>query len=302
MKKLFVIVVTYKGLQWYDRCFGSLRESTMPVQTVVVDNTPGDEDAEYIKAHFPAVHIIKTEENLGFGRANNLGMRYALDNGCDYVFLLNQDAWLDTPDALEKLVDIYEKHPEYGILSPMHLNIKKDGLVMEFFCRQPNNQKLIGDLYLDQLSDIYDTQYIHAAAWVLSRKTLETVGGFNPLFKHYEEDDDYLNRVIYHKMKIGVCPAARIVHDHHDKIPTGANALLRHNQMKMVEYTDLNKPFKPSAYLSYYMRKWIVFLLKGNFRAAKEKWQDIQFLCRTKKEIKANRTMLKEIGPKWINE
>ena len=93
MKKIFVVIVTYKGKQWYDKCFQSLRESTIPVQIVVVDNTPGDEDAKYIKTHFPEVHLIKMNENLGFGKANNLGMRYALDNGCDYVFLLNQDAW-----------------------------------------------------------------------------------------------------------------------------------------------------------------------------------------------------------------
>lgn len=298
--KIFVIVVTYKGQQWYDRCFGSLRESTIPVQTIAVDNTPGEEDAENIKAHFPEVHIIKTKENLGFGRANNLGMRYALDNGCDYVFLLNQDAWLDTPDALEKLVGIYEQHPEYGILSPMHLNIRKDGLVMEFFCRQPNNQKLIGDLYLNQLSDVYDTQYIHAAAWMLSRKTLETIGGFNPLYVHYGEDDDYLHRVIYHKMKIGVCPAARIVHDHHDKTPTGATAILRHNQKKLVEYTDLNKPFKPFAYLMYDLRKWIVFVIGREHWAAKEKWRDMKYLLKSKNDIKANRATQQQIGSTWL--
>ena len=91
--KVFVIIVTYKGKQWYDRCFSSLRESTIPVRMVVVDNTPGENDAEYIKSHYPEIHLIKTNENLGFGRANNLGMRYALDNGCDYVLLLNQDSF-----------------------------------------------------------------------------------------------------------------------------------------------------------------------------------------------------------------
>ena len=47
--KIYVIVVTYKGLRWYDKCFSSLRESTLPVHTIVVDNTPGDDDAIYIK-------------------------------------------------------------------------------------------------------------------------------------------------------------------------------------------------------------------------------------------------------------
>ena len=113
--KIFVIIVTYKGMRWYDKCFTSLRESTMPVQTVVVDNTPGEDDAKYIKENYPEIHIIKTDENLGFGKANNLGMRYALDHGCDYVFLLNQDAWIET-NTLGELVRIAEKYPEYGLL------------------------------------------------------------------------------------------------------------------------------------------------------------------------------------------
>ena len=130
--KIFVIIVTYKGMRWYDKCFSSLRESTIPLQTVVIDNTPGDEDAEYIKTHYPEVHLIKTNENLGFGRANNLGMRYALDNGCDYVFLLNQDTWLIQNEAIAELVAIAEAHQEYGIVSPMHLTATQDKLLCRY--------------------------------------------------------------------------------------------------------------------------------------------------------------------------
>ena len=90
--KLFVIIVTYKGKQWYDRCFTSLRESTLPVQTIVVDNASNDGSVEYIKEHYPEIHLIESEENLGFGKGNNLAIRYAYEHGCDYVFLLNQDA------------------------------------------------------------------------------------------------------------------------------------------------------------------------------------------------------------------
>ena len=79
--KLFVIVVTYKGHQWYDRCFTSLRESELPIQTIVIDNASNDGTVEYIREHFPEIHLIESKENLGFGRANNIGMRYALDHG-----------------------------------------------------------------------------------------------------------------------------------------------------------------------------------------------------------------------------
>lgn len=298
--KLFVIIVTYKGHQWYERCFTSLRNSEYPVQTIVIDNASNDGTVGYIREHFPEIHLIESKENLGFGRANNLGMRYALDHGCDYVFLLNQDAWLDSPNTLKNLVDTYNNHPEYGILSPMHLNVNKDGLVMEYFCRRPDNKKLIEDLYLNQLTDIYDTKYIHAAAWMLSRNTLEVVGGFNPIFYHYEEDGDYLNRVIYHGLKIGICPASRIIHDHHSKTPIGEQMELREKQLKIYEYVNLNKPFNPMSYMLYYIRKWFVSLIKGNFRSAKRYSTDITFLVKMKNKIVENRKINQQIGPQWL--
>ena len=116
MDKVFVIVVTYNGMEWYERCFSSFRSSTIPVTTVVVDNDSQDGSVDYIRREFPEIVVIKSPENLGFGKANNIGIRYALDHGADYVFLLNQDAWID-PDALERLVSIHKKHPEYGLLS-----------------------------------------------------------------------------------------------------------------------------------------------------------------------------------------
>jgi GT2 family glycosyltransferase len=106
--KIFVIIVTYKGHLWYERCFKSLRDSELPVQIIVIDNASNDGTVEYIRAHFPDIHLIESKENLGFGRANNLGMRYALDNGADYVFLLNQDAWIE-PNTIGELVRIAEK-------------------------------------------------------------------------------------------------------------------------------------------------------------------------------------------------
>ena len=90
--KVFVIIVTYKGKRWYDRCFGSLRQSTIPLQTIVVDNASNDGTVDYIRENYPEIYLIESKENLGFGKGNNLGLRYALDHGCDYVFLLNQDA------------------------------------------------------------------------------------------------------------------------------------------------------------------------------------------------------------------
>lgn len=301
MKKIFVIIVTYKGQRWYDRCFSSLRESEISVQIVAVDNTPGEEDAEYIKTNFSEVHLIKTNENLGFGRANNLGMRYALDNGCDYVFLLNQDAWLDAPDTLSKLVTIAEKHPEYGIVSPIHLNGARTSVNMQLGVgAHHRNVKLLSDLYMGRVGDIYETNYVNAAAWLLPRKTLENVGGFDPIFKHYEEDDNYLNRVIYHKMKIGVCPEVRIVHDHHESELSNEQLQWRQQQFLLVEWTDINKPFSSVAVCRYYIRKWLSYLIAGKWTQAKAQRDEMKYCLEMKKAIRASRKESVKCQASWL--
>lgn len=299
MDKVFVIVVTYNGMEWYERCFSSFRASTIPVTTIVVDNDSHDGTVDYIRREFPEIVVIESLENLGFGKANNIGIRYALDHGADYVFLLNQDAWID-PDALEILVSIHKKHPEYGLLSPMHLNVDRTGLVMKFFCRQPTNGRLITDLYLNQLSDVYNTKYIHAAAWLLPKQTLQTIGGFDPIFHHYAEDDDYLNRLRYHRMKIGVCPAARIVHDHHSRTQSPEAVRYRHRQTMLADYMDLNHPFHAGEYFRHDIWKMARNFFRLNTKENIYLKDDLLFLLKNAKEITKHRKENQKKGLTWL--
>lgn len=287
-------------MQWYDRCFTSLLNSTIPLHIVVVDNSPTEEDAEYIKTHFPDTYIIKTNQNLGFGRANNIGMRYALGHGCDYVFLLNQDTWIE-PDSVSTLVTIAKTHPQYGILSPMHLNAEETRLNMQIgLGNTSRNMPLLSDLYIRNTKDIYETNYVNAAAWLLPRKTLEMVGGFDPIFLHYEEDDNYLNRVIYHGLKIGICPSARIVHDHHDSLLSDERKQLRRQQFLLVEWTDINKKFSGTAEYRYRMRKWCAYLLAGNVRKAKMQRKIMQYCMSMRKAIKLSRSENVQKKASWL--
>lgn len=298
--KIYVIVVTYKGHQWYERCFTSLRESELPVQTIVIDNASNDGTVEYIREHFPEIYLIESKENLGFGRANNIGMRYALDHGCDYVFLLNQDAWIE-PDVIKKLVSISKKHQEYGILSPIHLNAEKTKINMIFGVgAHSKNDKLLSDLYLDMVGELYETNFVNAAAWLLPRKTLEVVGGFDPLFKHYEEDDNYLNRVIYHKYKIGVCPLVRIVHDHKDSSLSNERLRIRQQQFLLVKWTDINKKFSVGAECRYYMRKWMAYSFAGKHPQARMQRQILQYCIKMRKAILYSRSENKQKKASWL--
>lgn len=303
--KVFVIVVTFKGKQWYDRCFTSLRESSIPVQTIVVDNASNDGTVEYIREHFPEVHLIESKENLGFGRANNLAMRYSLDQGCDYVFLLNQDAWVDT-ETIEKLMSIHLKHPEYGILSPIHLNAAKTGiekgLVYYLDDRKITDSALFEDLYFNRLKDVYNTNFVNAAAWLLPRKTLEYVGGFDPIFSHYGEDDNYMHRVLFHKMKIGICPQCIAVHDTERRITAKDKKVQTNWSSLLAEVTNVNTKFSITNRCFFHFRKAVSKVLVLKFSTAKYHWRTMSYLCKNAKAISNSRRTNVIPGLNWLDK
>ena len=300
--KVFVIVVTYKGHKWYDRCFSSLRKSTVPVQTIVVDNASNDGTAEYIRENFPEIHLIESEENLGFGQANNLGMRYALDHGCDYVFLLNQDTCI-TPDSIEELVKLHDVNREFGILSPMHLTGSMAHLNILFNDGNTRpNYELISDLYCGNVKDVYEENYINAAAWLISRQTLEIVGGFDPLYLQYAEDDDYLNRLHYHGLKVGLCPRISIVHDHTNlENPfLKRNGRYKHEQYLALEFANVNKNLSIRKHLVYLMRKSIVAELRGDKVLSCQMREDFIYLRKMRRRIELSRETNMRVQSSWL--
>lgn len=213
--KAIVVIVSYNPLKWIEKCLDSLLKSTFRVEVLIIDNNSTDGFQEIVKSKYHQVQLIECVENLGFGAANNIGIKKAYDNGADFVFLLNQDAWVQT-DTIAKLIAAQQNEPEYGIVSPMHLNGKGDQLdynfsnyIIPFQCKG-----LYSDIYLNKVkSRIYRVDFVNAAGWLLSRKCIETVGGFNPTFFHYGEDDNYVQRVHFHGLEVGVLATTELFHD-----------------------------------------------------------------------------------------
>jgi len=218
MFSIHVIIVTYNAMKWAEKCFTSLKQSSVPLQCIVVDNGSSDGTQEYIKTHFPETHFIQSEQNLGFGKANNTGIETAYQKGADFFYLMNQDAWL-YEDSIEKLLDVYHAHPhheEIGIISPVHLDgteKKLDIFLDKYIAHNWEKTRLISDLYFQALKPYYEISFVNAAHWLIPRKTIETVGGFNPYFFHYGEDNEYVNRLHFHKKKIILVPGSKVVHD-----------------------------------------------------------------------------------------
>lgn len=236
---IYSIVVTYNASKWLDKCFGSLVNSTVSTRILVIDNKSTDGTPDQIRSKFPSVEIIETGQNLGFGKANNIGLRRALDENADYVFLLNQDAWVEA-DTIEKLVSAQK--PDYAILSPVHLNGQGDALDFGFATYLVNSltPNLISDIYLNRVRPLYEIKYANAAAWLLNMKCVEIVGGFDPSFFMYGEDDNYMLRVKYYGFKIGICLSAKIYHDRQFRDNKKWDGLYDNKKSLMIFFKDLN--------------------------------------------------------------
>ncbi len=213
--KVFAIVVTYNGMKWIEECLNSILNSSIPVEIIVIDNCSSDETVVYLKSNFKKIILFEHKENLGFGKANNIGMSYALIQNANFVFLLNQDAFVEK-FTIEKLIEASLKYPDYGIISPIHLDYSGKLLEHYFYKFMANNatRSFYSDFVLsNRIKKVYDVPFIQAASWLLPIKTLKTIGGFDPVFFHYGEDDNYCHRVLYHNMKIAVVSDVFIRHD-----------------------------------------------------------------------------------------
>lgn len=210
MTRVLVIVVTYNARLWIRQCLASI--DTNRYDALVIDNLSADDTCEIIRSEYPAIDLIRNDENLGFGRANNIGLRRVLEHRYDHALLLNQDAWLEE-DTIEQLVEKQRQHPEYWILSPLQKNSIENDLESQF-----RKYIIINKTNL-RSKEIQQVDFVNAAIWLVSRECIETVGGFCPIFPHYGEDNNYTNRVDYFRGKVGVDTSSVGYHDRITKKP-----------------------------------------------------------------------------------
>jgi GT2 family glycosyltransferase len=202
-KKIFVVIVTYNGAKWIDKNITSLQNSSYPVSIIAIDNDSSDNSVALLEK-YPEVDLIKSPENLGFGKANNIGVKKAMGQGADYIFLLNQDAWV-FENTINNLVGVIETNAGYGIVSPLHYNADEVAFDANF--------KTYYDRGIKGTGHLVEVPFVNAAAWMMSRICVERIGVFEPMFSHYGEDRNYCERVQYHNLQIGIDEGSKIVHD-----------------------------------------------------------------------------------------
>ena len=259
-EKIYCIIATYNAEKWIEKCLNSVIGSSMACTIVVIDNLSTDHTSEIIMTRFPQVKFIQNEENAGFGKANNVAIRLAYEEGADFFLLLNQDASVG-PETIGLLVEKLSQHPVYGILSPLqYFNSEKLDRKFKTYLKGKGEES-IRQLSDEERDTIVDVSFVNAALWMMSRKCIETVGLFAPIFNHYGEDQNYAHRCKLHHLKMGIYLKAIGYHERNqspqrEKHTTIKKLLERDNHLCLAILLNLKHN---------YFRQWI-FLFFNSIR------------------------------------
>lgn len=236
MADVLVIIVTWNGMKWLEKCIKSVNASTVPADIFIIDNGSTDGTVKWIWDNTSeSVKLHVAEKNLGFGAANNIGLAYAAEKGYRYVYLLNQDAYLE-PDTIDLLIKAFESPwgKGYGILSP----IQNDSSGKR---QDANFQRHCEKALIKDSAPIAKVNFVMAAHWMINLEALRAVGGFSPSFTQYGEDDNYIHRLEFHGLRCGVVRKARAIHDRESR------ELTKESRMRMKCIATVVKVSDPRA-------------------------------------------------------
>jgi len=204
-----IVVLNYNGLPWLERCLGSLRKQTIydRLEVIVADNASPDQSdrlAQKLIEGWPNGFVLQHGQNLGFCEGNN---RAAARARGDFLFFLNNDAWLE-PDCLEKLITTVEAMGAQAG-TPLMLNYEDDSIQSSGGA----GFDLFGLMSLEvPHSAPQEIFVVGGCSYLIRRDLFERLGGFDPVFYMYADEYDLSWRLWVAGAKAISVPAARLHH------------------------------------------------------------------------------------------
>jgi GT2 family glycosyltransferase len=210
--KVVVVVLHFNDIEHTSRCLESLERLNYPnFQMLVVNNSPQDEHGEHLLQRFPGITYLAMDRNLGFSGGCNAAIDYALGNGADYIWLLNNDSCC-LPDSLQPLVSAALEHPEAGVFGGVLLEQKSDGLEQaglgyidywraKIFTREP------------RFADVQDCDWVCGGNMLLRAAAVVACGPFDDAYFLYKEDVELCVRFQQHGYKCLYVPDSKVHHE-----------------------------------------------------------------------------------------
>ena len=274
---VFCIVLNVNGRELVREALDSLGRMTYPAfKLIVVDNGSTDGSQAAVREGYPDVMLIENGANLGFGEGNNVGMKYALDAGAEWILLLNNDIVVH-PDMLSEMMKVAESDPAIGMLAPkIYYHSRPEifwyaGGEVNFWTGIVSHRG-VGRRDSGQYDRVEDTGYITGCAMLIRREVLERVGLFDPVYSPgYSEDADLSQRARRAGFRLVYVPQAKLWHKVSAFSGGGMSAMktrlkVEHNMIFMKRYARwyhwLTIPWCVGGLAILFV---IGQLLKGNF-------------------------------------
>jgi GT2 family glycosyltransferase len=236
--RILIIVLCHNGLALTIACINSLHQLEYDrAEILIVDNNSTDGTPTAVRSLFPNIALIQTGANLGFAAGNNVGLRYALDHGYDYAFLLNNDTEV-TPNLLKELLAVAETDSTIGIIGPTICyydhpeRIWSAGGAIDWH-RGTSEMRGLNQRYHRPPPVPSNVDFISGCALLCRCSVLERVGLLDERFFMYYEETEWCVRAKRAGFRIIQVPQARIFH----KIPLDARA----NQPYVAYYMTRNR-------------------------------------------------------------
>ena len=200
---LTIIIVTYNSEAIIYNCLSNILLEKKEI--FVVDNNSSDKTLEIIANNFPAVKIIKNNNNLGFGRANNIALAQTKN---DFALILNVDAQI-TKEDIEKTIAIMSQNPDIALAGGVVHNcvVENNKIISSYPC--PKN---LEQLKNEKPQEIYFNKFVTGAGMFFNMKIMRKVGFFDEGFFLYCEDNEICKRVIKKGFKTAIINDTKLLH------------------------------------------------------------------------------------------
>lgn len=252
-----IVLLNWNGLEDTLDCLASLEKLTYPmVEVIVVDNASRYNQAENIEQNFPEITVLKQSENLGFCGGCNVGIKYAMENGADYVMLLNNDT-LVPPDLIEKLINGFENLDNVGAISPIILEHPETDKIW-FSRAQWQTEKAqfkltnAGEKYTDFATKApYISDFACGCCLFTSTKIFEQFGLLDERYFAFYDEAEWCSRLRKKGLESYIVPSAFMYHKVSRSTPSLVSTYLlsRNRFLWMTENLKVSKIVKSLPYL-----------------------------------------------------
>lgn len=215
---VYIILLNWNGYRDTIECVESCQKLTYQnFRILIVDNGSTDDSEAILLGRFLDIKLIQTGDNLGFAGGNNVGIRYAIEHGADYVWLLNNDTVVDA-EALSALIQVAEGDKTVGMVGSKivyHDNphmLWYAGAVLD-----PERPHRLHHLGLNeenrgQYDSVCETGYITGCSLLACKEMIDTIGLLDDGLFLYFEDADWSARSSAAGWKLVYCPSSLVYH------------------------------------------------------------------------------------------